>query len=69
MPEAALSYFISPFVKQPQLVRGGPDVKPTLSRAQTSENVDLILADFFGLKHNSFKRRPRRDYRKQGKSL
>lgn len=30
-------------------VRGGPDVKPTLSRAQNSENVDLKLADFFGL--------------------
>ncbi len=30
-------------------VRGGPDVKPTLSRAPNSENVDLKLADFFGL--------------------
>jgi AAA domain len=33
-----------------RLVRGGPDVKPTLSRALNSENVDLKLADFFGLK-------------------
>lgn len=32
-----------------QFVRGGPDVKPTLTRAQNSENVDLKLADFFGL--------------------
>ena len=32
-----------------RLVRGGPDVKPTLTRAQNSENVDLKLADFFGL--------------------
>ncbi|MEO1985130.1 MAG: AAA family ATPase [Martelella sp.] len=32
-----------------RFVRGGPDVKPTLSRAQNSENVDLKLADFFGL--------------------
>ena len=32
-----------------RLVRGGPDVKPTLSRARNSENVDLKLADFFGL--------------------
>jgi hypothetical protein len=31
------------------LVRGGPDVKPTLTRARNSENVDLKLADFFGL--------------------
>ncbi len=31
------------------LVRGGPDVQPTLSRAQDSEKVDLKLADFFGL--------------------
>lgn len=35
------------------LVRGGPDVKPTLSRAQNSENVDLKLADFFGLHDQS----------------
>jgi len=32
-----------------KFVRGGPDVKPTLIRAQNSENVDLTLADFFGL--------------------
>ncbi|CAE6770043.1 AAA family ATPase [Nitrospira defluvii] len=32
-----------------RFVRGGPDVKPTLSRAQNSENVDLKLAEFFGL--------------------
>lgn len=32
-----------------RFVRGGPDVKPTLIRAQNSENVDLKLADFFGL--------------------
>ncbi|MDO9117582.1 MAG: AAA family ATPase [Nitrospira sp.] len=32
-----------------RFVRGGPDVKPTLSRAQNSENVDLKLANFFGL--------------------
>ncbi len=32
-----------------RFVRGGPDVKPTLNRAQNSENVDLKLADFFGL--------------------
>jgi hypothetical protein len=36
-----------------QLVRGGPDVQPTLNRAQSSENVDLILADFFGLADQS----------------
>ncbi|MCA6111591.1 AAA family ATPase [Bradyrhizobium cenepequi] len=36
-----------------QLVRGGPNVRPTLSRAQTSENVDLKLADFFGLQDQS----------------
>jgi DNA repair exonuclease SbcCD ATPase subunit len=33
-----------------RFVRGGPDVKPTLSRAQNSQNVDLKLADFFGLR-------------------
>jgi len=33
-----------------RFVRGGPDVKPTLSRAQNSENVDLKLSDFFGLR-------------------
>ncbi|MDF2116204.1 AAA family ATPase [Roseiarcaceae bacterium H3SJ34-1] len=32
-----------------RFVRGGPNVKPTLTRAQNSENVDLKLADFFGL--------------------
>jgi hypothetical protein len=32
-----------------RLVRGGPDLQPTLRRAQNSENVDLTLADFFGL--------------------
>lgn len=31
------------------LVRGGPDVKPMLDRSRTSENVDLRLADFFGI--------------------
>lgn len=31
------------------LVRGGPDVKPTLERASGSENVDLKLANFYGL--------------------
>jgi hypothetical protein len=31
------------------LVRGGPDVKPTLQRASGSENVDLKLANFYGL--------------------
>lgn len=36
-----------------RLVRGGPDVHPTLSRAQNSENVDLKLADFFGLHDQS----------------
>jgi hypothetical protein len=36
-----------------RFVRGGPDVKPTLSRAQNSENVDLKLADFFGLQNLS----------------
>lgn len=29
--------------------RGGPNVKPTLSRAANSENVDLTLEDFYGL--------------------
>lgn len=36
-----------------RLVRGGPDVRPTLSRAANSENVDLKLADFFGLQDQS----------------
>ncbi|KRQ09158.1 AAA family ATPase [Bradyrhizobium manausense] len=31
------------------LVRGGPDVRPTLERAAGSENIDLKLADFHGL--------------------
>jgi len=31
------------------LVRGGPNVRPTLARASGSENVDLILSDFHGL--------------------
>lgn len=35
------------------LVRGGPDVRPTLSRAQNTERVDLKLADFFGLQNQS----------------
>lgn len=35
------------------LVRGGPNVQPTLSRAQDSEKVDLKLADFFGLRDQS----------------
>ncbi|QHP67445.1 hypothetical protein EI171_08390 [Bradyrhizobium sp. LCT2] len=30
------------------LVRGGPDVRPTLQRATGSENVDLTLANFHG---------------------
>lgn len=30
------------------LVRGGPDVRPTLQRAAGSENVDLTLANFHG---------------------
>ncbi|MFN3500841.1 MAG: AAA family ATPase [Allorhizobium sp.] len=35
------------------LVRGGPDVRPTLNRAQNTEQVDLKLADFFGLHDQS----------------
>lgn len=35
------------------LVRGGPDVRPTLNRAQNTEQVDLRLADFFGLQDQS----------------
>lgn len=35
------------------LVRGGPDVRPTLNRAQNTEQVDLMLADFFGLHNQS----------------
>jgi hypothetical protein len=30
------------------LIRGGPDVRPTLERASGSENVDLTLANFYG---------------------
>jgi hypothetical protein len=36
-----------------RLVRGGPDVQPTLSRAQNSEQIELKLADFFGLHDQS----------------
>jgi hypothetical protein len=32
-----------------ELVRGGPNVRPTLERATGSENVDLVLSDFHGL--------------------
>ena len=32
-----------------ELVRGGPDVKPTLERAAGTENVDLKLSNFHGL--------------------
>ncbi|AVO46635.1 AAA family ATPase [Phreatobacter cathodiphilus] len=35
------------------LMRGGPDVRPTLNRAQNTEQVDLKLADFFGLPNQS----------------
>lgn len=31
------------------LVRGAPDMKPTLERAKDKENIDLQLANFFGL--------------------
>lgn len=31
------------------LVRGGPDVRPTLDRALSTEQIDLKLADFHGL--------------------
>lgn len=31
------------------LVRGGPDVQPTLSRVQATEQVELLLANFHGL--------------------
>ena len=30
------------------LIRGGPEVQPTLSRAAGSENVDLTLSNFYG---------------------
>ena len=36
-----------------ELVRGGPNVQPTLNRAQNTEQVDLKLADFFGLANQS----------------
>ena len=32
-----------------ELVRGGPNVQPTLTRAQNTEHVELLLADFHGL--------------------
>ena len=32
-----------------ELVRGGPNMRPTLERAAGSENVDLKLSDFHGL--------------------
>jgi hypothetical protein len=32
------------------LVRGGPDVQPRLERARTTEQVELLLADFHGLR-------------------
>lgn len=35
------------------LVRGGPDVRPTLNRAPNTEQVDLKLADFFGIPNQS----------------
>lgn len=35
------------------LVRGGPNVRPTLNRAQNTEQLDLELADFFGLQNQS----------------
>ncbi len=35
------------------LMRGGPDVRPTLNRIQNTEQVDLKLADFFGLPDQS----------------
>ena len=35
------------------LVRGGPNVRPTLNRAPNTEQVDLKLADFFGLQNQS----------------
>ncbi|KIX16324.1 AAA family ATPase [Paracoccus sp. 228] len=35
------------------LMRGGPDVRPTLNRAHNTEQVDLTLADFFGLPDQS----------------
>ncbi|MBK7350194.1 MAG: AAA family ATPase [Gemmatimonadetes bacterium] len=35
------------------LVRGGPDVRPMLNRAQNTEQVELKLANFFGLSNQS----------------
>ncbi len=35
------------------LMRGGPNVQPTLNRAHNTEQVDLKLADFFGLPNQS----------------
>lgn len=32
----------------PLLMRGAPDLKPQLSRAANSENIDLRLSDFYG---------------------
>ena len=32
-----------------RLVRGGPDMRPSLKRAQNTERIDLTLSDFFGL--------------------
>ena len=32
----------------PLLMRGAPDLKPQLTRAATSQNVDLVLSDFYG---------------------
>lgn len=36
-----------------KLVRGGPDVRPTLNRAPNTEQVELKLANFFGLQDQS----------------
>lgn len=32
----------------PKIMRGGPDLKPHLARAEKSENIDLTLSDFHG---------------------
>ena len=32
----------------PKIMRGGPDLKPHLARADKSENIDLTLSDFHG---------------------
>lgn len=42
--EADYQYFFK------DLVRGGPNVQPTLTRAQDTEQLDLLLSDFHGLK-------------------